>query len=86
MDCDALAWYDRQDDALRARIRMLAHFTANLQGLEWRCALPGACKGAREDRAMFEQIVDQLVAPHLRTQGVVSRYPGICAVDKGEVQ
>ena len=64
MDCGALAWYEQQDEALQTRIRLLACFTANLQGLDWRRALPGACKGAREGRAIFEQIVDQLVAPH----------------------
>ena len=56
---------------------MLACFTADLQGMEWRSALPGACRGARDDRAIFEQIVAQLVAPHFgeRTQGVFSKPP-----------
>ena len=77
MDCDALAWYQEQDEALQTQIRMLACFTADLQAVEWRSALPGACRGARDDRAIFEQIVAQLVAPHFgeRTQGVFSKPP-----------
>ena len=31
MDCDALAWYEKQDEALQKRIRMIACFTANLK-------------------------------------------------------
>ena len=75
MDCDALAWYEQQDDALQTRITMLARFTANLKGADWRCFLPGASKGARHDRVMFDQIVDQLVAPLLskRMQGAVTK-------------
>ena len=65
MDCGALAWYEQQDEALQTRIRMLACFTADLQGLDWRRVLPGACKGARDDPGMFAQIVDQLVMPNL---------------------
>ena len=65
MDCDALAWYEQQDEALQTRIRMLACFTADLQGGDWRQLLPGACRGARDDRAMFDGIVDMLVAPLL---------------------
>ena len=64
MDC-ALAWYEQQDEALQTRIRMLACFTADLQGFDWRRVLPGACKGARDDPGMFAQIVDQLVMPNL---------------------
>ena len=56
MDCDALAWYEKQDEALQTRIRMLACFTANLQKGDWRQLLPGACRGARDDRAMFDGI------------------------------
>ena len=75
MDCDALAWYAQQDEALQTRIRMLACFTANLKGADWRCFLPGASKGARHDRVMFDQIVDQLIAPLLskRMQGAVRK-------------
>ena len=39
MDCDALAWYEQQDEALQTRIRLLACFTANLQGIDWRRVL-----------------------------------------------
>ena len=81
MDCDALAWYQEQDEALQTRIRMLACFTADLRGMEWQGALPGACRGARDDRAIFEQIVAQLVAPHFseRTQGVLSKSPDVAS-------
>ena len=81
MDCDALAWYQEQDEALQTRIQMLACFTADLQGRDWRSAFPGACKGARDDRAMFEQIVAQLVVPHFseRTQGVFSKPPDVAS-------
>ena len=75
MDCDALQWYEQQDEALQTRIRMLARFTATLKGADWRCFLPGASKGARDDRVMFDQIVDQLIAPLLskRMQGAVRK-------------
>ncbi len=75
MRCDALACYEKQDEALQSRVRMLACFTADLQGVDWRSALPRACKGARDDRVMFDQIVDQLVAPLLkeRMQATVRR-------------
>ena len=63
MDCGALACYERQGEALQTRIRFLACFTANLQGLDWRCVLPGACKGARDDPDTFDRIVDQFLAP-----------------------
>ena len=65
MDCDEPAWYEQQDEALQTRIRMLACFTADLQGGDWRQLLPGASRGARFDRAIFDQIVDMLVAPLL---------------------
>ena len=65
MDCDALAWYEQQDEALQTRIRMLACFTADLQGGDWRQLLPGASKGAREDRAIFDDTVEMLVGPLL---------------------
>ena len=65
MDCDALAWFEQQDEALQTRIRMLACFTADLQGSDWREFLPGASRGARFDRALFDAIVDTLVAPLL---------------------
>ena len=65
MDCDALAWYEQQDEGLQTRIRMLACFTTDLQGGDWRQLLPGASKGAREDIAVFDAIVDMLVAPLL---------------------
>ena len=65
MDCGALAWYEKQDEALQTRIRLLACFTANLQGLDWRRVLPGACKGARDDPDMFDRIVDHILAPLL---------------------
>ena len=73
MDCDALAWYEQQHEGLQTRIRMLARFTADLQDADWRCFLPGASRGARDDRVMFDQIVDQLIAPLLskRMQGAV---------------
>ena len=65
MDCDALAWFEQQDEALQTRIRMLACFTADLQGSDWREFLPGASRGARFDRALFDATVDMLVAPLL---------------------
>ena len=65
MDCDALAWYEKQDEALQTRIRMLACFTANLQKRDWRQLLPGACRGARDDRIIFDAIADTLIAPLL---------------------
>ena len=65
MDCDALAWYEKQDEALQTRIRMLACFTANLQKGDWRQLLPGACRGARDDRIIFDAIADMLIAPLL---------------------
>ena len=75
MDCGAVAWYQQQDEALQARIRMLACFTAKLQGHDWRCVLPGACQGARDDPDMFDRIVDQILAPLLskRMQEAVRR-------------
>ena len=63
MDCDALAWYEKQDEALQTRIHMLACFTANLEKGDWRQLLPGACRGARDDRIIFDAIVDMLIAP-----------------------
>ena len=86
MDCDALVWYQEHDEALQTRIRMLACFTADLRGMEWQGALPGACRGARDDRAIFEQIVAQLVAPHFseRAQGLVSK-PADVATPAGVV-
>ena len=65
MGCEALAWNEQQNEALQTRIRMLACFTADLQGGYWRQLLPGASRGARFDRATFDQIVDMLVAPLL---------------------
>ena len=65
MDCDALAWYEQQDEALQTRIRLLACFTAHLQGLDWRRVLPGVSKGARDDPDMFDRIVDHIIAPFL---------------------
>ena len=65
MDCDALAWYEQQDEGLQTRIRMFACFTADLQGSDWRQLPPGASRGARDDRSMFDGIVDMLVAPFL---------------------
>ena len=75
MDCGALAWYEQQDEALQTRIRMLACFTADLQGLDWRRILPGASKGARDDPDMFDRIVDHILAPLLseRMQQAVRR-------------
>ena len=75
MDCDALAWYEQQDEALQTRIRLLACFTANLRGLDWRRVLPGASKGARDDPDMFDRIVDHILAPLLsqRMQQAVRR-------------
>ena len=75
MDCGALAWYEQQDEALQTRIRLLACFTANLQGLDWRRVLPGASKGARDDPDMFDRIVDHILAPLLseRMQQAVRR-------------
>ena len=75
MDCGALAWYEQQDEALQTRVRMLACFTANLQGLDWRRVLPGASKGARDDPDMFDRIVDHILAPLLseRMQQAVRR-------------
>ena len=75
MDCGALAWYEQQGEALQTRIRFLACFTANLQGLDWRRVLPGASKGARDDPDMFDRIVDHIFAPILskRMQEVVGR-------------
>ena len=75
MDCDALAWHEQQDEALQTRIRLLACFTANLQGLDWRRVLPGASKGARDDPDMFDRIVDHILAPLLseRMQQAVRR-------------
>lgn len=75
MACDALAWFEQQDEALQTRIRMLACFTADLQGSDWRKLLPGASKGARDDRAMFDAIADKLIAPLLskRMQTLVQR-------------
>ena len=72
MDCDALQWYEQQDEALQTRIRMLARYTATLKGADWRCFLPGASKGASHDRVMFDQIVDQLVAPLLSKRNAMS--------------
>ena len=54
---------------------MLACFTANLQGLDWRRVLPGASKGARDDPDMFDRIVDHILAPLLR-QGSLQRAEG----------
>ena len=65
MDCGALAWYEQQDEALQTRIRLQACFTANLQGLDWRRVLPGACEGARDDPEVFDRIVDDILAPLL---------------------
>ena len=65
MDCDALARYEQQDEGLQTRIRMLACFTADLQGSDWRQLLPGASRGARDDRSMFDGIVNMVVAPLL---------------------
>ena len=75
MDCGALAWYEQQGEARQTRIRILACFTANLQGLDWRRVLPGACQGARDDPDMFDRIVDQFLAPLLseRMQEAVRR-------------
>ena len=75
MACGALTWYEHQDEALQTRIRMLACFTANLQGLDWRRVLPGASKGARDDPDMFDRIVDHILAPLLseRMQQAVRR-------------
>ena len=66
MDCEELAWYARQDAALQMRIRMLACFVADLHGTDRSRELPGACRGARRDRATFEEIVRCLVAPRSR--------------------
>ena len=54
---------------------MLACFTADLQGLDWRRVLPGASKGARDDPDMFDRIVDHILAPLLseRMQQAVRR-------------
>ena len=60
-----LAWYEKQDEAFQTRIRMLACFTANLQKGDWRQLLPGACRGARDDRIIFDAIADMLIAPLL---------------------
>ena len=57
MDCEELAWYAQQDAALQMRIRMLACFVADLHGTDRSRELPGACRGARRDRATFEEIV-----------------------------
>ena len=65
MDCDALAWYEKQDEALQTRIHMLACFTANLEKGDWRQLLPGACRGARDDRIIFDASADMLIAPLL---------------------
>ena len=64
-ECGLLAWYENQDEALQTRIRMLACFTADLQGGDWGQLLPGACSGARDDRAIFDATVDMLIAPLL---------------------
>ena len=63
MGCDALAWYEKQDEALQTRIRMLACFIAKKD--DWRQLLPGACRGARDDRIIFDAIADMLIAPLL---------------------
>ena len=65
MDCNEAAWYQPQDEALQARIRVLACFTAKLQGHDWRCVLPDACQGVRDNPNMFDRIVDQILAPLL---------------------
>ena len=75
MDCGAVAWYQQQDEALQARIRIPACFTARSQGTDWRRVFPGVCKGARDDPDMFDRIVDQFLAPLLseRMQEAVRR-------------
>ena len=40
-------------------------FIANLQKGDWRQLLPGACRGARDDRIIFDAIADMLIAPLL---------------------
>ena len=69
MDCEELAWYAQQDAALQMRIRMLACFVADLRGTDRSRELPGACRGARRNRATFEEIVRCLVAPRSRAPG-----------------
>ena len=73
MACTELKWYGEQDEALRRRIRVLARFVADLNCVPMHRILPGACRGARDDREMFDLIVDQILAPFLseRTQRVV---------------
>ena len=56
MDCGALAWYEQQGEALQTRIRFLACFAANLQGLDWQRVLPGA----RDNPDMFDRIADHI--------------------------
>ncbi len=63
MDCEELAWYAQQGAALQMRVRMLACFVASLHGTDVSQELPGACRGARQERDTFEDIVRWLVAP-----------------------
>ena len=73
MAFDELEWYREQDEALQGRIEVLACFVADLHWVSMRRTLPGACRGARDDRNMFDRIVDQILAPLLseRMQRVV---------------
>ena len=60
-----LRWYAKQDEVLQLRIRLLACQVAELKGTSTGQELPGACRGAREDRATFDFIADSLVKPLL---------------------
>ena len=48
----------------RVSLCLLASLQIYKKG-DWRQLLPGACRGARDDRIMFDAIADMLIAPLL---------------------